>query len=116
MLTQVERAAIETHTMRGREILESIKGISTEVVQMSYQHHEDELGHGYPRRITKKEIHPFAKICRVANVFCEYAIKSHPHVDPISPDAALKKMALYDLDSFDKQAFAALKRFFKFTS
>jgi putative nucleotidyltransferase with HDIG domain len=116
LLTQSERAAIETHTLRGREILESIKGISTEVIQMSYQHHEDEMGRGYPRRITKKEIHPFAKICRVANVFCEYAIKSHPHIEPVSPEAALRKMILYDSDSFDKDVFAALKRLFKFNS
>ncbi len=113
LLTQKERAAIETHTIRGREILESLKGIPTDVIQMAYQHHEDDLGQGYPRRLLKKDIHPFAKVCRVANVFCEYVIKSHPHVETISPDAAIKKMALFDADTFDKDAFAALRRLFK---
>ncbi len=113
LLTQHERATIETHTARGREILESLKDISGDVIQMAYQHHEDDLGQGYPRRLVKKDIHPFAKVCRVANVFCEHAVKGYPHTEVISPEAAIKKMALFDVETFDKEAFGALRRLFK---
>jgi HD-GYP domain-containing protein (c-di-GMP phosphodiesterase class II) len=36
---------------------------------MIYQHHERNDGSGYPAAITADEIHPWAKICAVADVF-----------------------------------------------
>jgi HD-GYP domain-containing protein (c-di-GMP phosphodiesterase class II) len=36
---------------------------------MVYQHHERLDGSGYPAGITTDDIHPWAKICAVADVF-----------------------------------------------
>lgn len=39
------------------------------LLMMVYQHHERFDGSGYPAAVTEEEIHPWAKICMVADVF-----------------------------------------------
>lgn len=112
LLTQKERALIETHTTRGKEILEALGNIPSEVVTIAYQHHEDMIGQGFPRRIAKHEMHPLAKVVQVANIFCEYAVKCRPDVVPMAGPAAINTMETMKLEMMDKESFAALKRLF----
>jgi putative nucleotidyltransferase with HDIG domain len=111
-LSQFERTLVESHSTRGKEILESLPSIPSDVVMMAYQHHEDELGQGFPKRLGKREIHPLAKVVRVANIFCEYAVKCRPDVTPMTGDAAIATMEKMKSDSLDEEAFRALKRLF----
>jgi putative nucleotidyltransferase with HDIG domain len=113
LLTQAERTIIETHPTRGKEILEALKSIPTEVIEIAYQHHEDPIGLGFPRGIGKREIHPLAKVVQVANIFCEYAVKSRADVEPMIATDAIATMERLKSDRMDKEAFAALKRIFK---
>lgn len=113
LLTQVERNLIETHPSRGKEILESLPHLPQEVLDIAYHHHEDMLGTGFPRRITKHEIHPLAKVVQVANIFCEYAIKHHPSIKPKDVLTALAQMERMKVDCLDHEAFTALKRLCK---
>lgn len=112
LLSQKERSVIESHTTRGKEILESLRSIPSEVASIAYEHHEDMIGQGFPRGIAKKEIHPLAKVVQVANIFCEYAVKCRPDVTPIAGPAAIEKMETLRSDVMDKDAFSALKRLF----
>ena len=113
LLSQKERSLVESHPTRGREILESLPSIPSEVVLIAYQHHEDVLGQGFPRGISKNEIHPLTKVVQVANIFCEYAIKCRPDIKPIPAKEAITNMENYKKEILDKDAFAALKRLFK---
>ena len=113
LLTQIERNLVETHTTRGKEILASLPAIPTEVMEIAYSHHEDMLGQGFPRRISKLEIHPLAKVVQVANIFCEYAIKHHPTMVPKDGKASITQMETMRADGMDHDAFSALKRLFK---
>lgn len=113
LLSQAERNLIETHTTRGKEILESLPKIPSEVIEIAYAHHEDLLGHGFPRQISKHQIHPLVKVVNVANIFCEYAVKHHPATQPMSAKDAVKRMENMKAETMDPEIFLALKRLIK---
>ena len=48
------------------EILNKLGGVPAEVILSTYQHHEDELGQGYPLGIKKHQISPISKLIKVA--------------------------------------------------
>jgi len=110
LLTQQERALYESHTTRGMEILQSLKTAPTEVIQVAYEHHEDVLGQGFPQGLSKIKLHPFSLIVSVANVFCEYTIRSPHNTAPRTAPAAIQAMQTYKLASLDQQAFQALMK------
>src|SRR5690606_3066436 len=101
------RKLFESHTVRGKEILESIKNAPAEAVHVAFEHHENYLSNGYPRAVNQSNLHPFAKIISVADNFCNYAVVSTSGVASMSPADAIIKMKskLYEMD---KIAFTAL--------
>lgn len=109
-LTQEERAMIETHTTRGKEILESLRTAPSEVIQVAYEHHEDVLGQGYPRRISHNRIHPMTLLVSVANVFCNYTIRNPQMPQPVEAQEALLMMKKFKESSLDPQCFEALTK------
>lgn len=113
LLSLKERSIIESHPLRGKEILEALGSMPSEVALIAYEHHEDNLGLGFPRGLKRREIHPLTKVVQVANLFCAQTIKYLPGVEPIPPPAAIEKMnILLQDDRIDKIAFEALKNLF----
>ncbi|GEM_PF-3389320 len=51
LLTSDEIHLIESHVTRGRDIILSLAGIPEDIALIVYQHHEDCLGQGYPKRL-----------------------------------------------------------------
>jgi HD-GYP domain-containing protein (c-di-GMP phosphodiesterase class II) len=64
-----ERAIIETHPQRGYEELCSRGDMSYEQLMLVYQHHERFDGKGYPVGFQGEEIHPWARMLAVVDVF-----------------------------------------------
>lgn len=102
----------ESHPLRGKEILESMANIPTEVVTMAYEHHENNLGQGFPRKLDRKRINPLAQIVSVANIFAEYVIKRQDSQATLSPTEAIQKIEFHKKDYINEQVFEALKRIF----
>lgn len=71
LLTRDERKEFESHAVRGQEILSSMKNMSSDVVKMVYEHHEDQEGQGYPANKSKRDQHPLSKIIQCANLFLD---------------------------------------------
>jgi len=115
-LSPKERSQIESHSTRGKEILETLGNIPSDVIEIAYQHHEDMMGQGFPQGLTKVEIHPLAKVVQAANIFCEYAVKCRPDVQPISGLEAIAQMDKLKKHLLDKECFEALKRIFSYPS
>lgn len=90
--TPAERAFYETHPMRGAELLRAIPETPDEVIWIVQQHHENELGCGYPARMKKNRIYPPAKLMSVADEFCE-AILKEPKIDKACVAKVLYQMA-----------------------
>jgi len=69
----------QKHPEYGVELLDKIKGISEQVKQIVFQHHELNTGNGFPNKLTSLKIYPLAKIIS----FCNYlANKSLKHRKP----------------------------------
>jgi HD-GYP domain-containing protein (c-di-GMP phosphodiesterase class II) len=67
--TPQERAIIETHPQRGYEELCERDDFSHAQLMMVYQHHERFDGSGYPVGFRGEEIHPWARMLAVVDVF-----------------------------------------------
>ncbi len=69
-LTDEDFVLMKLHTDVGHDIFKSSKGrvMSTAAV-VAWQHHEKWNGQGYPRGIAGEQIHIFARITAVADVF-----------------------------------------------
>ncbi|MCA1064476.1 HD-GYP domain-containing protein (plasmid) [Rossellomorea sp. AcN35-11] len=60
---------IKTHSSLGFEVLKDNYFIPEEAAQTAYQHHERLDGSGYPRGLKNDDIHEFAKIIAVSDVY-----------------------------------------------
>lgn len=70
---------------------------------MAYQHHERPDGKGYPVRVLRDEIHPWARMLAVVDVFDAMSGR-RPYRQPASPEDALLRLAESAGDQFDPEA------------
>ncbi len=68
-LTAEEMKIMQSHPFLGYKILSKMNLIDTEVLIIAMQHHERDNGTGYPSALKGKAIHPYARICCIADVF-----------------------------------------------
>ena len=68
-VTTEQFEAIKKHTLYGRNLIKQMKEISSSAIAVAYQHHERADGSGYPRGITNLQIHQFARIVAVSDVY-----------------------------------------------
>lgn len=68
-LTEAEFNIVKKHTEYGFDILRSQSSIPLLAAHCAYQHHEKIDGTGYPRQLKGNDIHQYAKIMAVADVF-----------------------------------------------
>jgi putative nucleotidyltransferase with HDIG domain len=108
LLSTEERALLESHVTRGKDILENLQVIPQDVIQVAYEHHENCLAQGFPRRLARERIHPYARLIFLSDLFCNYTIRS-PSREPISPAAAIKKIEDFHTEEVDLDLFQALK-------
>ncbi|MBI4405417.1 MAG: HD domain-containing protein [Deltaproteobacteria bacterium] len=100
VLNQDEWEVIRTHPKKGASLLQELQAPS-EIVTVALQHHERVDGQGYPQKLKSAEIHIFAKIIAVADVFD--ALTSHrPYQGPFVPALAVQMMR-YMEGKFDPQ-------------
>lgn len=74
---------MRAHTVEGYEILKQSVHISFLPAHIALQHHEREDGSGYPKGLISADIHPYAQIVAVADVFD--AMTSDRVYKPASP-------------------------------
>jgi len=69
ILTEEEKDIIRRHTHLGFELLRRQRNISLFSAHCALQHHERCDGSGYPRALSGDEIHEYARIVAIADVF-----------------------------------------------
>jgi HD-GYP domain-containing protein (c-di-GMP phosphodiesterase class II)/Tfp pilus assembly protein PilZ len=89
-LTKEERAIINTHPAKTREILSQVpfRGIQTQIPEITGSHHERWDGKGYPAGLKGEDIHLGARILAVADFFEAITAKRH-YREPMTLDTAL---------------------------
>lgn len=68
-LTEEEFNEMKNHPQYGFDILRQYPEISLLSAHIAYQHHERLDGTGYPRKLAAEDIHEYAKIVAVADVY-----------------------------------------------
>ena len=68
-LTEDERAIVKKHAQHGYEILKGSEGIPAAAIEIAYSHHERKHGTGYPRGLSGAEIHLFARIVSIVDIY-----------------------------------------------
>lgn len=88
-LDEDEYRIVKQHPTAGFRQLAHRPDLNQGQLMMVYQHHERIDGKGYPVGVTGPEIHPWAKICSVVDVY--EALTSHrPYRTPMSRSQALE--------------------------
>lgn len=82
-LSPEERRLIESHPTRGYEALCDRTDLTFAQLMMIYQHHERLDGTGYPVGLVGEEIHPWARLLAVIDVFDAITAK-RPYRQPLS--------------------------------
>ena len=75
ILEPEQRRMVWRHPELGKQLLDGIKNIRSEVIQIVMQHHEQPNGHGYPNGLRGGEIYYPAKIVAVADSFASMITK-----------------------------------------
>ena len=68
-LSPEETRIVQAHSENGFSTLRKIRDISTPAAHISYQHHERFDGQGYPRKLRSHEIHEYARIVSIADIY-----------------------------------------------
>ena len=97
-----EREIIETHPLRGFEELCQRTELEFGQLMMVYQHHERVDGTGYPVRIMNGEIHPWAKLLAVTDVFDAMTAR-RPYRRPATPEYVLEYQRQQAGTHFDRE-------------
>ena len=106
-LTDEEWKEMKKHSEYGYEMIEDNTTIPMSVKLGILQHHEKKDGTGYPNGITGKDIHPYAKIIAVADIY-DALISKRAYHDSYQPSEALE-LLYASLDELDYNIIMAFK-------
>lgn len=96
-LSDNEFALMKQHTLFGFKILKERGGFSDAVMRGVLQHHEKISGRGYPQGLPANNIHKFAKIISVADVY-DALVTERPYKKGFSKQTALEMIMAMTAD------------------
>ena len=98
-----EMAMMRSHTMFGFDILRCSKGkLTLPSIHIALQHHEKYDGSGYPRGLSKEEIHEYSRIVSIADVY-DAITSDRPYRKALEPYEAYELMLINGNQHFDPQ-------------
>jgi len=104
-LTEDEYEIMKKHPEIGANILQPIAAYS-DVIPIVRQHHERWDGSGYPDGLTGRQIHRYARIFAVADVY-DAIISDRPYRAGFSPEEVVRHIVAGDGSDFDPEVVAA---------
>lgn len=106
-MKEEEIEQMKQHTFRSRELMNQY-GLPEEVLIMGRDHHERADGSGYPKGLKLHQIHPYARIAAVADVYDAMTSERSYHKKMSHVDALLQLAA--DKHLYDQNVLAELFR------
>jgi putative nucleotidyltransferase with HDIG domain len=104
-LTDEEYEIMKKHPEIGANILQPIAAYS-DVIPIVRQHHERWNGSGYPDGLAGRQIHPYARIFAVADVY-DAIISDRPYRAGFTPEEVVRHIVAGDGTDFDPEVVAA---------
>ncbi|MFD1849364.1 HD-GYP domain-containing protein [Oceanobacillus bengalensis] len=108
-LTDEEFEIIKEHAQIGYDFLRKQMDISSVVAHCALEHHERLDGSGYPRSLRGDEIHLYAKIIGIADVF-DAVTSNRVYRDAMLPHEGLEILYSGAVNLFDKEMVEAFKK------
>ncbi|MFL0584569.1 HD-GYP domain-containing protein [Solibacillus silvestris] len=108
-LSEEEYEEMKNHARYGFDLLRNLHSVSLLVAHCAFQHHERIDGSGYPRGIINNEIHPFAKIIAVSDVF-DALTSNRIYRKKMLPSEAIAIIDKGDGKLFDAKVMEAFRR------
>jgi putative nucleotidyltransferase with HDIG domain len=105
-LTQEEREVIESHVLKGVEVLEQLSSFSDEVIASVRGHHERVDGKGYPDRLRGEEIPLPARIIKVCDAI-DAMLSDRPYRKALSLAQVREQLVIYAGTQFDLEVVKA---------
>jgi putative nucleotidyltransferase with HDIG domain len=90
-LTNEEREIIESHVVKGVELLRSLHSVPEEVIAAVLHHHEREDGRGYPNRLRGDEISLGGKIIKVCDSV-DAMLSDRPYRNALTPEEVRREL------------------------
>lgn len=109
-LTAEEFAIVRKHSEDGFNILRKCRDMSIVPMHVAFQHHEKYDGTGYPRGLKGAEIHEYARIVAIADVY-DALTADRPYRIACLPYEAYRIMIQYANKQFDNEL---LETFFSY--
>lgn len=106
-LTPGEMTKMREHTVIGYNIIKSIHGFNNGVKMTTLQHHEREDGSGYPLGLSSENIHPYAKIVAVADMYHAMNL-DRVYRNAISPYLVMEELNEYAFGKLDPKIVRTL--------
>ncbi len=106
-LNQEEFSQVKMHTELGFEMLRTNEDVPLLSAHVAFQHHERWNGMGYPRNLGGNDIHDYARIVAVADVF-DALTADRPYRKGYSIDEALEYINTMSTYYFDPECVNAL--------
>jgi HD-GYP domain-containing protein (c-di-GMP phosphodiesterase class II) len=103
-LNEEEMALIRRHPAEGVRMLAKSKQLSEEANIIVMQHHEREDGSGYPHQLKGKQIHIYARICAIADVY-DALTSERSYKEKLPPLQALELMRNEMIHHFHREMF-----------
>lgn len=110
--TNEEFHVYEAHPFKGMEVLRTVNNVPDDVIAIAYEHHENSIGQGYPRKLRDVRLNPLSKIVILADAFAELTLPG-AGVTAKSPQEAVDYIERVLGQPFNKDAFQALKMLIK---
>ncbi len=111
-LTEDEMKRMKTHPYQSYKILSEANQLTDECKIITMQHHEREDGSGYPLGLKGNEIHPYGRICCIADVF-DALTAERSYKAGLTPFEALRVMKEEMMNHFHKEIFEKFVLLFK---
>lgn len=110
LMTHKDLKFYNMHPEYSANILRTLPGLPADLIQMVFQHHENEDCSGFPSRSSANDIHPLAKILRVVDEFCFLTLRSANNPNFVSPAKAVEQMKspMY-VKKFDQKVLKSLE-------
>jgi putative nucleotidyltransferase with HDIG domain len=108
-MSHEEVVLFESHTFKGMEILRTIPAVPDDIIAIVYEHHENSLGQGYPRKIRDMKLNPLARVVGLADAFVELTLKNINCPEPKSPADAVMYIENVMAQPFNRECFTALR-------
>ena len=100
--SSTEYKAMQKHVTFSKEILESIPGISAEIIDTAYEHHERMDGSGYPRGIKGDETSLGGRLAAIIDVY-DALTTERSYSAPVDPRDAIREIFNLKGSKFDEE-------------